>query len=475
MPLPLERYSSRTLNLLGSLLSGQDARVVLTRRLQPAATTVLESRTVMLDPTRTGLYDLALCARLLRLRPQFREEPDRLRRVPRKRLRGWAREAQASLHRDYPGILRLPGRFQPGRSVDGLQVTWMSVAWTPLDPDQIGPVRPELRDIPEVEVAGAEDDYAWLRGTAERGRFPLEYLPGLEELPVATVPLRLCFSEAYGPRVERLEETIALNRHLVNGLLTCYRRKSETLQEAVPLGRHTLSGQRLDSTRLVEAVLARRTGLQPRLFRERNASYQPVFDPRQHLVVMALDLNDLRRGTLDDPSFSHRLLGCMIEVYRALGVDFLLLGFADQVLDLADGRRIYLHVPVTLKGIDDDFDGAFWSRVAHVMEHPPILPGERACYHPLPMRTIGRLMDRVAQEWRHSYRAVIFGMRRGMPRGSPEFHTAEFLSHTANALDEQITGMRQRLRGTLDTLAAFVPWELKNHARSGGAVAEMYT
>lgn len=36
--------------------------------------------------------------------------------------------------------------------------------------------------------------------------------------------------------------------------------------ELSPLGQRTLSGMRMDATRLVDAVLARRTGLVPRLF-----------------------------------------------------------------------------------------------------------------------------------------------------------------------------------------------------------------
>jgi hypothetical protein len=473
--LHLERFSPRALNLLGSVVHGQEARVVLSRRLVPAAAVVLESRTLFLDPDRTNVYDLLLGARLLRRRPDGRGATGVRDRLPSRLRRRWVREARASLARDYPGVLRLPGRFLPGAPSRDLRVSWQSVSWKPLDPNDPDALRGgTIEHVPGVDGTGNEDDFTWLAAAVRSGRFPLEHLPDLGELPVATVPLSLPFSPAYGPRVERLEELIAENREVMAGLMQCYQRKSEVNLDLIPLGERKLSGTRLDSSRLVEAVLARRVGLEPKLFLKRREVSQPVFDPRQHCVVLGIDLNDLRRGPIGDPSFSHRILAVIVKMYQTLGVDFAVLGFSDHVIDLGDGARAYLHVPVTLKGVDDPYDGTFWNRLAHVMDRPPSLPGEPACYHPLLMRSVARVFEEAGRDRRHSYRAVVLAAKRGMPAWSPEFHSDEFLTRTAAALDEEIDRLRERFAGTLDTTACFVPPGLKDRGRKGGAVAAMF-
>src|SRR5262249_52908543 len=255
-------------------------------------------------------------------------------------------------------------------------------------------------------------------------------------------------------KIEALEEVIAQGKEMIRGLVECQRRKAESLQDLGALGQRGYSGVRLDATRLVEAALARRTGAQPKLFRRRRASFDPVFDPRQHLVVMGLDLNDLRPGPLSDPGFSHRFLGWLVTAYRLLEVDVAILGFADHLVPLPDGREVYVHAPLTLKGPDEPFDARFWNRLAHVLEHPPRLPGEPASFFPLLMRSIGRRMEDIDREWRHGHRVIVFGARRGMPRGRPEFHTPEFLSRAAEALDAEVEAIRRRFEGVVDTQAA---------------------
>ncbi len=469
---PLERYSLRTLNLIGMIVSGQDVRVVLSRRSQAPAVAVMESRTVVLHPERTGLYDLALCSRLLANRGRYRDLMDTDEHLPGEIIDRWIDAAHVSLKRDFPGITRLPGRFLPGKGNDGLEIAWKRVEWSPME-HGAGRNGLSLEGAPGLEITGANEDYGWLLESLQAGEIPLERYPGFE-FPVARVPLHLSFSQAYGPKIEALEQQIAENKEMIEGLMQCYQRKSETLQELTPLGERRRSGVHLDSSRLVDAVLARHTGLEPKLFKKRQATFQPIFDPRQHLVVMGFDLNDLRRGPLSDPGFSQRFLGVLIRTYELLGVDFAILGFADHMLELPNGERVYLHAPIVLKDVDEDFDGMFWNRLAHVLEQPPTLPGEPACYHPLLMRAIGQTIEKESDGRRHSYRAVLMGGRRGMP-GDDAFWTPEFLTQTANALDDEIEKVRDRYEGTLDTLGCFVPNELKTHARRGGAVSEMFT
>src|SRR5262249_47750502 len=70
IPFDLERLRPRSLNVLAALVSGQEARVALTRRPRAPAVVALGCRTLFLDPDRTNLYDLLLGARLLRRRAE---------------------------------------------------------------------------------------------------------------------------------------------------------------------------------------------------------------------------------------------------------------------------------------------------------------------------------------------------------------------------------------------------------------------
>jgi hypothetical protein len=71
------------------------------------------------------------------------------------------------------------------------------------------------------------------------------------------------------------------------------------------------------------------------------------------------------------------------------------------------------------------------------MEHPPRLPGEAACFHPLPVRAVRRLMAKLAQERSPSYRAMLLGAKNGMPSCYPKYHYPDFWTRTANLLDEE--------------------------------------
>ncbi len=497
--LTLDAFSPRGLNLLGSILGGGDVRVLLSRRATHPATVVLESWTVVLDPTRTNLYDLALCSRLLKnrsLRKAAPSDPERRDNwLTRRAHRQWVPRSHEELRLDYPGIVRLPGRYRPGRPLDGLRVVQKSVDWQPLPslpppeptPAGSGGTRPaprrgpgpwpeaagfEFQQIPEIDITGAEGDFAWLLEALAAGHVPTQTVPGIDELPFVRVPFRLLLGEGAGPAQEVFEEYLSdpQNKEMIEMLMGCYRRKSEVRQQRRNLGRRTRHGVSLDANRLVDAVVGRRVGLEVNLFRQRGSVVEPVFDPREHLVVIAFDVNDLRAGQLwedDHRRAVHRLLACMIVTYQRLEVDLAVIGFADQVLTLPDGRRVCLHLTATLKRPEDDFDAAFWHRVGHLLNRPPRFPGEACCFHPLALQDITRVFDQALREQDHSYRAVIWWARRGMPRSLPEYRTTDFLMRTADQVDRQMQDLERRLTGTLDTLASYLPRELREHGRPG--------
>ncbi len=495
--LTLEQFSPRGLNLLGSILGDGDVRIVLSGRASHPATVVLESWTVVLDPQRAGLYDLALCARLLKhraLRHSGPKKADRRDRwLTRKAHRQLVAQAHDELKRDYPGIVRLPGRYLPGAELEGLHVVARSVEWAPLAPAPPGqppPGRPgqprlpsqregqpdgagfELLDVPEIEITGAEDDFNWLLSALENGSFPLQTVPRLEELPFLSVPLRLCLGETC-PTAEVFEELLAShdNKEMIAGFMKCYQRKSEVRQQRRALGRHKRSGANLDTARLVDAVIAQRVGIEPRLFRQRGSTIEPVFDLSEHLVVLAFDLNDLQRHDNwlegDRREAMQRFLACLLTAYQRLEVDCVVIGFADQLVALKGGRNVCLHLTMTLKRLEDDFDSGFWNRLSHLLNDPPRLPGSPTCFHPLSLRDVAGAFDRVAREQDHSYRAILWWARRGMHPSFPEYRTTDFLMRIADHVDGEMRELEKRFTGALDTLASMLPRELKDHGRSG--------
>lgn len=481
--LTLDQLSPRCLNLLGSILGGGEMRVILSDRAMHPATVLLESRTVVLDAEQAGLYDLALCARLLHhreLRKLGPADPDRRDRwLTLKAQRQLVPQARRQLKRDFPGILRLPGRYRPGMDLKGLHVRVQTVDWKPLPPLQTLPlgdpaaVRLEMPDTPEVELTATKEDFGWLQNALDSGAIPLQTLRGLEELPFLRVPFRLCLGEEC-PSMELIEEYLAdpVNKDMIQGFMDCYIRKSEVRQERLNLGQRRRSGTRLDTNRLVEAVVAQRVGIEPRLFRSKASIVEPVFDPREHLVVLAFDINDLQRHEdwleEDNRAATHRFLACLLTTYQRLEVDCVVLGFADQMLTLADGRHVCLHLSMVLKRLEDAFDEAFWNRLMHLVNHPPQLPGQPTCFHPLILHDITNTFDMVEREADHSYRTILWWARRGMHRDFPKYRTADFLRRTAERIDGEMADLERRFAGTLDTLASFLPADLKVWGRPGG-------
>ena len=473
----LDRFTDRALNSIASMACGQEVRVALSSRIAPAAAVAAGGRTAVLDPARAGLYDLFLAARLLARRAEvkaYRAAPA----VPEERVRRWVRADRAGLLRAFPRIARLlDGHYHPGRGHDDLpRVSWDEVEWTPLGPADRNGLggRASLLGLPGVEVAGAGDDFTWLAGAIAAGRYPLEPLPELPELPLATCPLNLSFSQAYGPEYERLEATLNAYKDATRDLIGCYRRRSEGLVELAAGPRRALTGLHLDDGRLVDARVARASGHPARLFRRPALRGSFTFDPSRHLVVLAADLNALAPGPLGNPGWSRNALAISVKVYQSLGVDLAVVGFWDRVVDLPDGRRAYLHLPVPIKRPEDPVDGAFWGRLAHVMNHTPALPGEPACFLPALVRTVESIFDRADVGPDYHHRLLFLIAQRGMPADDPAFSSPEFHARTARVLESRVAALRDRHDGHWGGLDfCFIPRAVLDRARPGGLVARM--
>lgn len=485
--LTLNDFSPRGRNLVASLFGGGNVRVVLSERLANAATVILESRTLVFDPNQVGLYDLALCALLvMRCRGLHKAGPKnpllRDRWLTRQAHRRLIPQVQEELQKRHPGILQLPGRYVPGCDFDGLRVVVKSAEWRPLTAMwQTTPLSPlvqpiaqtiSLEDIPAIEITGADNDFQCLMEALTNGRLRLSTLQGFEELPFLRIPFRLNVSESC-PTMEVFEHILSDpdNKKIIRSLIDCYQRKSEVRQERRSGGSHLRRGVNLDTNRLVQAVLAPRVGMEPRIFRRRATTIEPIFDPAEHLVVIAFDINDLRRQVDwlegDAREAVQRFLLCMIGTYQKLGVDCVIVGFADQLVTLPGGGNVCLHLSTTVKAIDDAWDDALWNRVCRLLNKPPELPGTACCFHPLALQDIVSAFDRAEKDIEHSYRTIVWWARRGMPHDLPEYRTDDFLIRTADCIDSEMFAFEQRLDGTLDTVGSFLPSELKNHGRPG--------
>lgn len=486
--LTLGDFTNRGLNLLAHVFGDVDARVVLANRSVHPLTVALESRTVVLHPERAGLYDLALGARLLQHRGLRRKGPDDPRRkdawLTLKAQRQLAPRTQVDLQQAFPGIGRLKGLFRPGRSLQDLRLVDRTIEWEPLSSflasresaqgDPHGRRAPMLRSpgllhTPDLEINGAEEDFAWLINALEKGEVPLMHLDALEELPYIKVSVRQCVGERH-PLIEEWEEQLACaeNKELVENLMNCHRRKSEVRQQRLHGGRHTRAGVNLDMSRLVDAVMARRSGVEPRLFRKKGSLIEPVFDPREHLTVITFDMNDLRNLDWHDGRAAVlRFLACLLTTHRRLEVDCVVQCTADRLITLSEGRHVCLHCHTRLKSIDEPFDEAFFARFGELIHRPPVFPGVKACFHPLGIADIVQAFDDALEQQEHSYRTIVWWARHGMPGEFPQFQAPDFLMRAAEHVDREMDGLERRTAGTLDTLFSFLPDSLQQFGEPG--------
>jgi hypothetical protein len=484
--LRLQDFTSRGLNLLAMIIGDVEARVILSDRAVHPMTVALESRTIVLDPNVAGLYDLALGARLLgerRLREQGPEDPKRRDRwLSLKARRKLAPAAHEELRKKFPCIARLNGRFLPDRPTEGLRLVNRTVEWEPLKPRKIETRMPPffqglhgdgsaaMEVIPELEITGAEEDFAWLIAGLENGELPTSTLDGFPELPYATIPLRLNSGEHFA-QLEDWEAALenAENQELMRSLMKCYQRKSEVRQERTLTGKRTHGGVRLDSDRLVEAVVGARVGLQPALFRSKGSLIEPVFDAREHLGVITFDMNDLRDLDWNGGRASVlRFLVILLKMYENLGIETVVQATADTLVTKDDGQAVCLHFHAMLKTAEQDFDDAFWARMALLVRRGIAFPGTASYFHPLSAIDVAKAFDDVATEADHSYRSMVWWARRGMSSAFPEFCGPAFAERCADRVDHEIDTLQKGLTGTFDTMASFLPEALRQFGRPGG-------
>lgn len=482
MPAPrsvsLADFNPRMLSLLAGILSGDETRVSLSERLKHPMTVVMETRTLALDPHKTHLFDVVVGALLLTHRRVRREGPDNPEALDEwLTQRGRSDLLQrvfAQLKTEFPGVKDWPGRFKPDRDADGLRVTARQIDYEPMKPlTGKGHEPGAVVQDPRLRIDGTERDAEWLREAIESGHYELKTLPNLPELPYVHIPVELELPGS-DPLLELREEGLKdedLSR-MVNDLTRCIRRKSEVRDERLNRGKHEQSGVRLDPNRLIDAALAARTGLAPKLFRRKKPIIEPIFKPDEHLMVLNFDMNDMRRLEWQEMHREkvRRMLTGMCLTFEGLEVPSSVLGFSDHLLSLGDGRVVCLHATVRLKSFDEPFDRAFWARLNRLFDRPPAYPGTAGCFTPLAMRDTAAEFQRIRQLEEHSYRHMIFWAPRWISEDFGQFRESDFVSRCADHIDHTVRDLQRELDGTFDTLASFLTGKLKDHAQVGGYV-----
>lgn len=472
----LSQMNGRLLNLIASMLAGREVVVICTERAARHVTGAFEHVNLILHPYRAGLRDLFVTAKVLSHRAVLRRRSaQQAERILAKLGPKLVREAYWALKAEYPKLDQLPGRFEIDRPETWPHLSWSSVTWDPAAETSCGRGT-SLLHAPSVEIVGGDDDFAQLIAALQDGSFPLEHWLALREMPIARVPIKNSTAVTPGAKYERYHNEI--ERLAKDGLLeklkSCYLRKAESAQFQGFRGRERKHGTILNLNRLAQVAVARRSGIEPRLFKDRTRTYQPIFQAEIHLVCVAVDLNGFRNGTLDDPAFSYRVLGLLVRMYDELGVNLVVLGFLDHVLRLDGGRSIYLHAPCVLKSVQEPVSGAFFNRLVSMIEEPPVIPAaEPACFVPLAMRTILETLRSSDHELGsdRSYHTVCLAAKRGMP---PPLNQESFWSRTAQALDRLLDDYDREFPGVFDTLGCFISDDVKRFGRRGGRVSRMF-
>lgn len=480
--LELRRFSTRTLNLLAQVFSGAEARVILSDRAVHPLTVALASRTIVLNPNMAGLFDLALGSLLVLQRPLLSKGPTEPQRKDRwltlKVMRGLGADAQRELERRFPRIDQLPGRFQRGSDLSTLRLVENAVEYEPLvrssgmTPDgRTGNHTLQASEIPELEITGADEDFSWIVQSIQDRAISLETLPHLDDLPFCRIPLKVESAQRFA-LLEEWEEQLAdgENQESIASLMKCHRDKAVIRDQRKQAGRHSLSGIHLDANRLADAVARARAGLPTAVFRKPASIIEPAFDPDQFLTVVTFDLNDLRDlSWTGNRSAVLRFLAVLLTCFQRLGVNLVVQGTADQLLTLDDGRTVCLHFTTVLKAVHDSFEHVLLPRLACLMKQPPRLPGQAGCYHALSVEDIRRQFRLAEPEGDFTFCTQVWWSRHLLDDSHPRYREESFLQRSADHVDFVMSELKRDLsHGTLDTLASFLPRELKQLGRPGG-------
>ena len=164
----------------------------------------------------------------------------------------------------------------------------------------------------------------------------------------------------------------------LDSLINCYISRSVVRQQKKAQGPHQRDGMQLDPNRLLQAKLSKRTGLHPTppLFRDKSRTFEKIWKPEEHCVILAFCANDLRIGQSWDGEDARfhvtRFLCGLLRVHETLNTNICVIGFSDNLVELNDGREhVVVHARTIIKSLDQKFDDACWGRLSSLLGQPP--------------------------------------------------------------------------------------------------------
>lgn len=464
MPALDPRYANeRTLSLLATAVCGSPVTVVTSSRTEAPGCASLRRRTIWIDPERVGPYDVVLLAGLLRKRRGGRVFAARGGRSRRARTRLIDR-TRRSLEAEYPALAGLDGLWRTDVPDGGRpELVWDAPRMRGLE---TGGGELSAKLVPGEELAGVEGDLDRLADGIASGRVPTRSHPALPEMPYVVLPLSLRMNDHPREVTDAEREVRREVDRMAQGIVTCYENKTQGVH-AARIRPPRASGSRLDPRRLHEVAVALRTGGAARPFARPPIEVQATFRPEQHYGVLGFDAASLHAAVSRRGRLSVNLLRVFARCFEMMEIDCVVVAFRDRVLDLPDGRRVYLHVPCVAKAHDEPFSDAVWQRL-QALWSPMTGAGASACFAPLQVETLAR----------HAREATIGDDRRwatleymtlaGMPSDVETFaHTAA----SAAAADRALVSLRDEIPAEW-SFSLFVPQALSRAAPRGGILAD---
>lgn len=480
----------RSLELFALAISGQRWRILISTRSKHPLTVVLKSKTLVLDPDRTFLFDLALAANcgeadewLGKLsgttasqRNQQLTRQARQILIPAKQQ--WLMDRYRRLSNNWRN------RYLPGQTLAGFHVTENQASWNSLRKGASA-VGCKLEMIGGFELQGLERDSRSLVQAIRNGDIEWDVLHGLDEFAVATVPFSI--SNVHTQDMESVERYLNDSEVVqsMNSFYGCLQRKAESLEERLPRGELRAQGVHLDDSRLVAAIVSARRGTLARIFRSKSSNVQPNFDPSRQLVYMQLDWNDIASSDLEVQQGKRRwgvlqqvVLGYVRACVR-LDVDLVMESFADQYFSWSHNANCPPHCIVqfrtSIKSIDQPADESFWSRLIDFLTQPPRLPGRPVSFQPLTCRHIARDLRSFSRTHEHTMRNLFWCSRPELDGRIARKSSARLEERMSEYIDTTMENLERDFPpGQFDSEATFLPNPIIEYGHREGFLKQTF-
>ncbi|NUM37464.1 MAG: hypothetical protein HUU50_23255 [Candidatus Brocadiae bacterium] len=397
--------SNNTLNMIASWISGQATEVFLSTRIQSQATVAAQSRTIFLNPYICGLYDLILLSRLLRHRRMIGNlvDHEEEKKVPENQIIEWMKKEQKALDTMFPFIHRLPGVFHPGIELNLPDIIWKKLSLRSLTKEDLLSLnKGNLRGIhfQNIDILNHDSDLNLLMDCIQDGSLQPELLEGFPSMGIYTLPLRINAGEALPDYWETFSRRYFLQKTLQD-IVSCHKKQLEGSDKGIRCKLHKSFGIYLDSSRLHHAAVAQKCGISMPVFKANNKNKLRLYNSNEHLGILALDINSLKKGGIQSPSVNIILLCLLAKMLDELKADFVVLAFRDQEFFYEREDSIsfhYFHMPLILKDIDEPFDGRIWARFDWANKKAQSDSPGASCLPMLQLKTISEIIKKTTEK-----------------------------------------------------------------------------